>query len=332
MDPPRSHLVTWLPAPHPPRRYFDADHQLCITIQGPRVLKVTCGNDPAGLSYQPFDRDGFAPCQRGLAIDREHLLLMDRGARQAVPLRPDWGIVIEPPVVEAAPIAADWTSVFEGTAPFVSSAEAFGAVLLYPDDDRDIEELPTQPFVADYVQDLVAEDRSLARQIGSAISLLVSGFDATITTCIGTESHRACTVLYDHPAFAQKQAQMLWNMYARARRLDRLSLVRMRLRGSKDEDGKTERYDLAYEWLPFELYHNREEVKERIDRLIQALTPNAVAFVVGPPSTLDALRAAKMQVQRITPVMKLPTVRIHQSILPRAQLKAGVTLYEINSR
>ena len=332
MDPPRSHLVTWLPAPHPPKRYFDTEHQLCVTIQGSRVVKATCWNDPAGLSYQPFDGGGMAPCQRGLAIDREHLVLMDRKIRQAIPLRPHWGIVTEPPLVKSTPIDADWTSLFEGTMPVVPPEEAFGAVLLYPDDDRDIEELPTQPFVADYLQDLVAENRPLAAQVRRAVSLLISGFDATIATCIGDENHYYCTVLYDHPAFAQRQAQTLWNRYARAQRLDRLSQIRMRPRGAKTEDGKTQRYDLAYEWLPFELYHKPEAVRERIEALTQVLMPKAVAFVVGPPSTLEACRAAGTQVQSIIPVMKLPTVGMHQTILPRAQLKAGVTLFQIAPR
>ncbi len=49
MDPPRSHEVTWLPAAEPPRRHFDADRRLCVTIQGPIVQKVTLADDPAGL-------------------------------------------------------------------------------------------------------------------------------------------------------------------------------------------------------------------------------------------------------------------------------------------
>jgi hypothetical protein len=257
---------------------------------------------------------------------------MDRAARQAVPLNSHWGTVTEPSVVKVATGDPDWTSVFGETAPAVSPVEAFGAVLLYPEDDRDIGELPTQPFVADYLQDLIAEDRLLAAQVSQALSLLVSGFDAVITTCVGSVDKLACTVLYDHPAFAQRQAQMLWNRYAREHRLDRLSQVRMRARGAKHEGRSVQRYDLVYEWIPFELYHSPEAVKERIDCLTQALAPNAVAFIVGPPSTLEACRAATMLIQGITPVMKLPTVRLHQSILPRAQLKPDVTLYQIKSR
>jgi hypothetical protein len=36
-----------------------------------------------------------------------------------------------------------------------------------------------------------------------------------------------------------------------------------------------------------------------------------------------------MQIQAITPVASLPTFRMHQSVLPRAQLKSGLMLYQL---
>ena len=329
MDPPRSHLVTWLPLSDPPRRYFDATQTLCVTIQGQRVVKTTCGDDPAGVSYQPFDQRGAAPCQRGLAVDEKHLVLMDRGVRLVVPLKRTWGRVTEPRSMGTGPTAVDWTSVFEGAPPSVTAEEAFGAVLLYPDDDREIGELATQPFVADYLQDLIEQDRPLAAQVGRAGALLISGFDVAITTYIDSDRPRACTVLYDHPAFVQRQAQLLWNTWARAQRLDWLPHVRMRPRLEQGAAGSNQRYDLVYEWVPFSLYDKPDAVKERIQWLAGELAPGAAAFVVGPPTVADGCRAAGVRVQAITPVAKLPTFRMHQTVLPRAQLKAGVMLYQI---
>jgi hypothetical protein len=332
MDSPQSHLVTWLPAPDPPRRYFDAGHTLCVTIRGQRMVKATCWNDPAGLSYQPFDQKGMAPCRRGLAVDRDNLLLMDQGAKRIVPLSNHWGKVTEPRSVEVDQPAVEWTSVFEGEIPAVGPKEAFGAVLLYPDDDREIGELPTQPFVADYLQDLIEQDRSLAARVARAAHLFVSGFDAALTACIGSDHLRACTVLYDYPAFAQRQAQMLWNMYARAQRLERLSQVRMKPRPTRGGEESNQQYDLVYEWVPFTLYDKPDAVRERIEWLTRTLAPGALAFIVGPPSVADACRTAGIQVQAITPVTKLPTFHMHRSILPRAQLKPGVMLYQIAQR
>lgn len=332
MDPPRSHLVTWLPVPDPPRRYFDTANEVCVTIQGQRVVKATCWNDPAGLSYQPFDRLGIAPCQRGLAVDREHLLLMDRGATQAVPLKSNWGKVTEPQSVKADQTADDWTSVFEGDPPAVSPEEAFGAVLFYPDDDREIGELATQPFVADHLQDLIEQERPLAARIERAGRLLISGFDAVVTTCIGSDRVHACTVLYDHPAFARRQAQMWWNNCARAQRLGSLSQVRMKARQDKHERESNQTYDVVYEWMPFALYEKPDGVRGRIEWLRRVLAPGAIAFVVGPSSVADECRVAGLLVHTIIPLAKMPTFQMHQTILPRAQLKTGAMLYRIAPR
>jgi len=331
MDPSRSHVVTWLPEPDPPRRHFDTTHKLCVTIQGQRVIKATCWDDRAGMSYLPLDQRGAAPCQRGVAIEQENLLLMDGGTRRMIPLGLTWSKVSEPLLIKAAPTAVGWNAVFEGVAPLVSPEKAFGAVLLYPDDEREIEELATQPFVADYLQDLIEQDRPLAAPVGRAGHLLIAGFDGAITTCIGSDRRRACTILYDYPAFAQRQAQMLWNMWARAQRLDWLLDVRMRPRADEGGEKGHERYDLVYEWTPFSLYDKPGAMMTRIQRMAKVLMPGAVAFVVGPPALADACRAVGLSIQAITPVATLPTFRMHLNILPRAQLKPGVMLHQITS-
>jgi hypothetical protein len=329
MDPPRSHLVTWLPVPDPPRRYFDAAHKLCVTVQGQRILKATCWDDRAGLSYQPFDQRGMAPCRRGLAVDQENLLLMDRGTDRVIPLNRRWGKVIEPRSIGAAQAGVDWTSVFGEAAPSVSPEEAFGAVLLYPDDDREIGELATQPFVADYLQDLIEQDRPLAAQVRRTGHVLISGFDGALTTCIGSDRPRAYTVLYDYPAFAQRQAQMLWNTWARAQRLEWLPHVCMRPRAEKAGEDSPRTYDLVYEWTPFSCYDKPDAVRERLLLLARMMSPGAVAFVVGPPAAADGCKTAGMKIHAITPVATLQTFRMHQSVLPRARLKPEVMLYQL---
>ena len=330
MDAPRSHLVTWMPVPDPPRRHVDVTQHLRVTIQGQRMLKATRWDDPAGLSYQPFDRRGQAPCRRGLVIDHGQLLLNDRGTTQAIRMPDNWGPVAGPSIPGAAQSNADWASVFGGTPPRVSPGEAFGAVLFYPDDEREIGDLATQPFVADYLQDLIEQDRALAARVGRAEHQLIIGFDAAITTCIGSDRQRAYMVLYDHPAFAQRQAQMLWNQLARAQRLDWLSHVRMRPRIDAAGEGSRQSYDFAYEWTPFNLYEKPDAVTQRMQQLAGELSPGGVAFIVGPPSIADGCRTAGVRMQAITPVASLPTFRMHQSVLPRAQLKPGIMLYQIS--
>lgn len=327
MDAPRSHLVTWTPVPAPPRRHVHMSQKLCVTIQGQRVLKATRWDDSAGLSYQPFDLRGLAPCQRGLTVQREQLLLTDEHTTRAIPLPADWGRVDGPSATGAPLPAIEWRAVFDGTPPHVDPEAAFGAVLLYPDDEREIGELPTQPFVADYLQDLIEQDGPLAAKVSRAEQVLISGFDAAVTSCFSTDRSRAYTVLYDHAAYAQRQAQMWWNLLARAQRLEWLTRVCMRPREAGEE--RHELYDLAYVWTPFHLYDKSGAISLGMQQLAARLSPGAVAFIVGPPSVPDTCRTAGVHLQAITPVASLPTFRMHQSVLPRAQLKPGIMLYQI---
>lgn len=327
MDAPRSHLVTWTPVPDPPRRHVDLSQKVCATIQGHRMLKATHWDDPAGLSYQPFDQRGVAPCQRGLMIRQGQLLLIEGDTARAIPLPDDWGR-IDGPSAPGVPLpAVEWRSVFDGSPPQVYPEAAFGAVLLYPDDEREIGELATQPFVADYLQDLIEQDRPLSAKVSRAEHVLISGFDAAITTCVGSDRPRAYTVRYGHAAFAQRQAQMWWNLLVRAQRLEWLTRVHMRPHGIEGES--PESYDLAYEWLPFDLYDKPDAISRRVQHLAGQLSPGAVAFIVGPPTVADRCRTAGVHLQAITPVASLPTFRMHQSVLPRARLKAGIMLYQI---
>lgn len=328
MDAPRSHLVSWMPVPDPPRRHVEREQKLCVTIQGTRVLKATCSDDPAGLSYQSFDRQGFAPCRRGLAVEGDRLLLIDQATSSAIPLPAQWGTVTGPPMPPSVQPGSDWVSVFKGAVPRVSPAEAFGAVLFYPDDQEEIGELATQPFVADYLQDLLEQDRVLAARAAGAGRVCITGFDSAIVTCIGHDRPRVYTVWYEHPAFAQRQAQQLWNVLARAQRLDWLHHVSMRPLVEDDgEEGQV--YQLAYDWTPFRLYDDPQAIAHRMQRLSSRLAAGAVAFVVGPASVGDGCRMVGLQLQAMMPVASLSTFRMHQSVLPRAQLKPGVLLYQV---
>lgn len=328
MDAPRSHLVSWLPVPDPPRRHVDPEQKLCVTIQETRLLKATCSDDSAGLSYQPFDRQGCAPYQRGLAIEGDRLLLVDRGDKRPILLPAQWGAVTGPAMPASLPPLSDWRSVFKGTVPRVSPEEAFGAVLFYPDDQQEIGELATQPFVADYLQDLLEQDRPLAARVAGVGRVCIIGFDSAIATCIGFDRPRAYSVLYDHPAFAQRQAQLLWNALARAQRLDWLHHVSLRPQSEEPVEEK-QGYHLAYEWTPFRLYDDPPAIAQRMRRVADRLAAGAVAFIVGPAAVGDGCRAAGLQLQAMLPVASLSTFRMHQSILPGAQLKPGILLYQV---
>jgi hypothetical protein len=227
----------------------------------------------------------------------------------------------------AAQLGIDWTAVFGGAAPVVSPEEAFGAVLLYPDDEREIGELPTQPFVADYLQDLIEQDRPLAAQVGRAGQQLISGFDAAITTCIAKRLpprlHRALRP----PGFrAAAGADVMEPVGPRTTTGLALPCTHDRVRANERGDLNNGPYDLAYEWTPFSHYDKPDAVVGQDAATCPAAScPARLRSFVGPATVADGCRSAGMQVQAITPVASLPTFRMHQSVLPRAQLKPGMS-------
>jgi hypothetical protein len=139
-------------------------------------------------------------------------------------------------------------------------------------------------------------------------------------------------VLYDHPAFAQRQAQIWWNICARLQQSASSSHVRMKPRNHSNEVDSHRKFDLLYEWTPFDLYDQPDAEKNRVEWWTGLLAPEAFAFVVGSPSIADGCRAAGVQIQAITPLNQLPTFHMHQTILPRARLKPGAMLYQIAKR
>ncbi|MBM4125051.1 MAG: hypothetical protein FJ246_08905, partial [Nitrospira sp.] len=255
MDQPRSHEVTWLPAQNQPKRYFDAARKLCVTIADGLVKKITLSDDSTGLPYVSPSPTGFAPCERSAEVARGSLLLRDGAQRRELPLNPAWGTLKEtsaarpPQTPRERGEGGGWRTLFSGSPPLVEPAQAFSSVLLYPDDDTEIGELEAQPFVADYLQDILEEQRELAARLAAAERVLICNFDAAVTSCIRLDRPRNYRVAYHRPAFAQKQAQQLWNQLAQTQKLEwgrRMVFVPAEA-DREPAPGRT--YDVIYQWL-----------------------------------------------------------------------------------
>ena len=136
--------------------------------------------------------------------------------------------------------------------PPITSQQAYGAVLLYPDDETPIDELAAQPFVADYLEDVAEHDREIGRLVAQANQVLIHNGDAVIATCIAFDRPRDYTIAVREPAFAQKQAQQLWTTSAQLQRWDWLKRIRFlsidTLPGRSHASAET--FDLAYQWVP----------------------------------------------------------------------------------
>ncbi|HEV8539836.1 MAG TPA: hypothetical protein VGQ60_01625 [Nitrospiraceae bacterium] len=329
MDVPRSHEVTWLPIPDPPRRYFDQARRLCVTIKGGMIQKVTLTDDPTGLSFVAPGPNGFASCEHGVIVNQGKVVLMDREERAEMPASPTWGPLRDSPVSSLMPQAMGWRELFDGPPPDVKPAQAFSAVLLYPDDDREIEEVPTQPFVADYIQDMLEQRPELAASLSKADRILIHSFDAAVASCINVDRPRDYTILYHRPEFAQKQAQVLWSPLAQTQQLACARGIEFLPAETYVKAAYEQQYDLIYRWVLFAHFDQPTKLSEAIASLVIALKPGGLAFVVAPP-TLDRIaRTQGLRVLHTDAVETLPTFGMHRTILPKARIKAGLTLYQV---
>ncbi|MEK7299588.1 MAG: hypothetical protein AAB072_00690, partial [Nitrospirota bacterium] len=329
MDPSRSHRVTWLPAPAPPLRYFDEAHRLCVTVQGEVLLKATCADDLAGLSYVNPKGRRIAAWDRSAVIVDGHLQLSDRDGKKDVPLSQELARVTSSPVVPP-PSPVDWRAVFVSAVPVVPPTEVFGAVLLYPQDETPVGELAAQPFVADYLQDLAEQDREIGQILMRAERILIDNGDAVISTCVPFDRPREVVAHISHLPFAYKQAQQIWTVCAELQRWEWLQRTRFMLATmAAPAIPQSESYDLVYAWLPYAEFEQASTLAMRVRALAQRIKTGGNAFVVGPARTGDELCRAGFQRCWEEAVERLPTFAMHKTILPKAKLRSGLTLFHV---
>ncbi len=329
MDPSRSSQVTWVPSQDPPRRYFLEPRTICVTIKNHTAQKATVADDPTGLSYVQATLNRLVPCERTIRTEGEHFILSDRGREDCLPISPGWEVANQPPRPRPPLAPVDWRSLFEGGPPSVEPKQAFSAVLLYPDDEQEISEASSQPFVSDYLQDLIEQTPEIAEQLRRSMRVLIDQLDSGITSCVTLDGPRNYTVLFQTPALAQRQVQLLWNQFARADRLDWLKSVRLMPSSEHRHIAYQQRYEVIYAWLPFALFESAPGLEQASTEISAALAEQGTAFVVGPSGFQQNLKTQRCRIVRQEAVETLPTFQMHRTILPKARLKAGLTLFQI---
>jgi hypothetical protein len=326
MNPERSHRVIWLPAGTPPIRYFDERAGACLTLQDGVLRKVTVASDSAGLPYISPKGHRFVPCDRSAEIAGAHVILKDRDRETALAVTlPQERLEQSGEPVAMSPV--DWRSVFVQGVPHIPPADAYGAVLLYPDDESEIDECSAQPFVADYVQDIGEQDREIGMVLSRAQHVLIENGDAVVATCITFDRLRDYTVLVRHPAFAQKQAQRLWTICAELQRWDWLSHIRFVSHEGPHDREAAHFYDVVYHWMPYDSGNLPASLAERMKRISRSLDEGGTAFVIGPAQLGQYGASEGLLVCWEEPVEQLLTFRMHRTILPKARLRAGLTLF-----
>lgn len=329
MDPARAHQLTWLPSPAMPLRYFDEAQRLCVTVRGGQLVKATCADDSAGLAYANPKGRRVAAWDRMATIVEGRLRLKDRERTMelSLPQGADRSMATEGGVT-LSPVG--WRSVFAQGVPAVQPGEVFGAVLLYPQDETPISELAAQPFVADYLQDLAEQDREIGQILLRAERILIENGDAVISTCIPFDRPRDVSVTVWHPAFACKQAQQLWTQCHEIQRWEWLQRTQFRLATAQPSGAPAgASHDLAYVWVPYAEFDQASLLLARLRSLAQRMKAGGNAFVVGPARLGDEWPKAGFQLCWQEAVERLPTFAMHKTILPKAKMRSGLTMFHV---
>jgi len=326
LDAPRSHEVSWLPHAQPPVRYVDSFQQACLTVKQRKIQKVTIATDSTGLPFSSPNSQGMAPCGRTVSIQDNQLVLQDGTVTKRLPINPKWDVGSEQleTIPARGPMGTNWRNCFPEGIPAVSPQDAFSAVLLYPDDESVIEEYASQPFVADFLDDLFEQDERLSQARAQARQVFIHGFEASLGSCMLLDPPRPHTLLYSHGAFAQKQAQMLWNQLAQRKQLDWLpSFQFLSFATGKQLD----HFDWVYRWIPFSDYDTDQSLHDHLQRIVETLAPQGLAFVAGPDSLPSHAAYFPIQVLFGELVSDLQPFKIHQSILPKSKLHSRLHVW-----
>jgi len=92
---------------------------------------------------------------------------------------------------------------------------------------------------------------------------------------------------------------------------------------------QSESYDLVYAWIPYAEFEQGSALATRVRALAQRIKTGGNAFVVGPARTGDELSRAGLQRCWEEAVQRLPTLAMHKTILPKARLRSGLTLFHV---
>ncbi|MEQ1845908.1 MAG: hypothetical protein ABL983_10090, partial [Nitrospira sp.] len=92
-----------------------------------------------------------------------------------------------------------------------------------------------------------------------------------------------------------------------------------------------ELYDLIYQWLPYDSFDSSITMRTIVTRLRHMLQRGGEAFVVGPVHLGELLtqEPSQLLVHWEESVASLPTFLMHKTILPKARVQIGLTLFHV---
>jgi len=328
MDPARSAQVTWRPRSDAPRRCFDAERGLCVTVTGGAVTKVTKRDDSVALPFGRPRKDGVAPGGRTAGTTKAALQLQDGDRREELPLRPEWGITSATPLPERSGASClTWRALFPDGVPALDTMQAYFAVPLYPDDDQPVEDAMTQPLALEHILDYLDRLSAAPGGAGPSGGVLIHDWDLLLSELIDCANARDYTVLYTRAEFAQRQAQRLWDQAAASGHLPGLQRASFLPADRHRDAAYAKSYGMIYRWMPFDSYRRRADCERSLETVSKALASGGYAILVGPPWLGDACSRVSLRVLASDPIAETAGVRMHRAILPKARINPEATLY-----
>ena len=325
MDPKTAGQVVWHPRRDYPRRYIDLEQRLCLTVSDGAARKVTVRDDAVAMPYTRPKKEGFVPGGRALGADKKSLLLQDGDRQLEIPLRPEWGVTVESSLPAIGQPEQNWRTLFPDGLPSLDVVQAYSAVPMYPAGDAMVDELATQPLVIEHAMEHL--DRLPQMGAGTAgRALLIDGWDAVSAEIVGSQAGEVSTVLYRDPAFAQRQAQRVWDHAAAASRLSDLRRVSF-VSAERHGDAYGQVYHVIFFWFPFADYRRPEVLEQCLHALATALSERGLAVVVGPARLAQAFSRASLRVLVSNRAADAPGVGMLRAILPKAQINPDATLF-----
>jgi hypothetical protein len=323
MEPGRSGEVTWRPRPDAPSRFFSKEHKLCVTVAGGVVQKVTKQDDPAALPFIRPKGRGLSLGVRMAGATKEALQLQDGEQREGIPLQPEWGITKESLLPEVHWPEPTWRSLFPDGTPKLDARQAYFAIPMYPDDDSIVEELATQPLAMEQILEYLKQTARVEEKSGD---MLIDQWDAAIADCLETARFNSCLVLYHNGAYAQRQAQRVWNQIAAAGQLSATSKLRF-VSSERRPMAYDQRYGLILRWTPFEQYGAHLDLEKGLRETAQALSPGGCLIMAGPSELERPAARVGLKAIASSAIAETAGVSTLRTILPKARIRPDATLY-----
>jgi hypothetical protein len=327
LDPIHSEEVFWLPCVDPPLRYFDPTKKLCLTVKQGVIQKATLADDPSGLSYFRSLPQGIAPYGQSVAVHGANLVFSTGEKTMEFPINSSWGVTSQPKPDQSPKTFPTWHQLFPEGSPNVLPGKAFSTTLLYPDDERVIGEIESQPFAMDYFDDLLDENPGLKAHMNSANHILISQCDAAIGSCLRYDRQRNVTILYSNPQLAQKQAQNLWNTIARSQKLNWIDSIGFLPHSQHWQTCLSKSFDMVFLWVPFAHFQDHQTLGQTTHEINTLLPPGGIAFIVGPSLLPENANRYHLELIYGEYVEALPTFRLHKAILPKARVHPDLMVF-----